>query len=80
MDAEAETSGLADDLRRAPDDERLRLALANIKPRMRAVQLRYFATRLSGLVLGTENTTEHSLGYFTIGGDEGSDLELLGNT
>jgi NAD+ synthase len=79
VDAEAETTGLADDLRRAPEDVKLLLALANIKARVRAVRLRYFANRLNGLVLGTENKTEHYLGYFTIGGDEESDLELLGN-
>ena len=28
-------------------------------------------------MLGTENQTEHLLGYFTIGGDEESDLEIL---
>lgn len=79
VDAEAETTGLANDLRRAPNDDGLRLALANMKARVRGVRLRYFANRLRGVVLGTENKTEHYLGYFTIGGDEESDLEILGN-
>ena len=79
VDAEVEVTGLADDLVVAPQDDRLRLALANVKARVRAVRLRYFANRLGGLLLGTENKTEHYLGYFTIGGDEESDLELLGN-
>ena len=79
VDAEVEATGLADDLGVAPQDDRLRLALANVKARVRAVRLRYFSNRLHGLVLGTENKTEHYLGYFTIGGDEESDLELLGN-
>ena len=79
VDAEVEATGLADDLVVAPQDDRLRLALANVKARVRAVRLRYFANRLHGLLLGTENKTEHYLGYFTIGGDEESDLELLGN-
>lgn len=79
VDAEAAATGLAADLERAPDDPRLRLALANVKARVRAVRLRYFANRYDGLLLGTENKTEHFLGYFTIGGDEESDLEILGN-
>ena len=79
VDAEAEATGLAEELGATPQNDRLRLALANVKARVRAVRLRYFANRLHGLVLGTENKTEHYLGYFTIGGDEESDLELLGN-
>ncbi|MES2178482.1 MAG: NAD(+) synthase [Gemmatimonadota bacterium] len=79
VDAEAASNGLVVDLRFSPSDEQLRLALANIKARIRAVRLRYFANRLGALLLGTENKTEHYLGYFTIGGDEESDLELIGN-
>lgn len=79
VDAEAQSTGLADELERSPNDDGLRLAFANVKARVRAVRLRYFANRLRGLLLGTENKTEHYLGYFTIGGDEESDLELLGN-
>jgi len=79
VDAEAEATGLANDLEALPDDGRPSLALANVKARIRAVRLRYFANWLRGLLLGTENKTEHYLGYFTIGGDEESDLELLGN-
>jgi NAD+ synthase len=79
VDAEAQSTGLADELEGLPNDVGLRLALANVKARVRAVRLRYFANRLRGLLLGTENKTEHYLGYFTTGGDEESDLELLGN-
>jgi NAD+ synthase len=79
VDAETQSTGLADELDASPHDEGLRLALANVKARVRAVRLRYFANRLRGLLLGTENKTEHYLGYFTTGGDEESDLELLGN-
>lgn len=77
VDAEATTTGLLASLITEPDDAGLRLAFANLKARIRAVRLRYFANRLDGLVLGTENRTEHYLGYFTVGGDEESDLELL---
>ena len=79
VDAEAETTGLAADLRLAPADSDAQSALGNLKARIRAVRLRYFANRMRALLLGTENKTEHYLGYFTIGGDEESDLELLGN-
>ena len=79
VDVEAEVTGLGADLRAAPDDRGARSALGNLKARIRAVRLRYFANRMHALVLGTENKTEHYLGYFTIGGDEESDLELLGN-
>ena len=79
VDIEAESTGLGADLRRSPADAGLRSALGNLKARIRAVRLRYFANRMHALLLGTENRTEHYLGYFTIGGDEESDLELLGN-
>ena len=79
VDAEADATGLAADLRRSPADAGARSALGNLKARIRAVRLRYFANRMRALLLGTENKTEHYLGYFTIGGDEESDLELLGN-
>ena len=79
VDIEAQSVGLTADLELTRGNELLRLALANIKARVRAVRLRYFANRLHGLVLGTENKTEHYLGYFTIGGDEESDIEILGN-
>ena len=79
VDAEAGVNGLAADLRRSPADIGARSALGNLKARIRAVRLRYFANQMQALLLGTENKTEHYLGYFTIGGDEESDLELLGN-
>ena len=53
------------------------LWLGNMKARQRAVTLRYFANALHGLVLGTENRTENRFGFFTIGGDEETDLEVL---
>lgn len=79
VDTEADGTGLMAELRQSPEDPALRLALANLKARVRAVRLRYFANRLDALLLGTENKSEHYLGYFTIGGDEESDLELLPN-
>jgi NAD+ synthase len=51
--------------------------LGNLKARTRATRLRMWANTYRGLVLGTENATEHWCGYFTIGGDEESDIEVL---
>jgi NAD+ synthase len=77
VDAEAESTGLAGELEATPTDPMLRVCLGNIKARVRAVRLRYLGNRDAGLVLGTENRSEHWLGYFTLGGDEESALEVL---
>lgn len=55
----------------------LRLRLANITARSRMLVLYDQAKRLDALVVGTENYSEHLLGYFTRFGDEASDLEPL---
>lgn len=49
----------------------------NAMARMRMMVLYDLARSLSGLVVGTENKTEHLLGYFTRFGDEASDVEPL---
>lgn len=49
----------------------------NIMARMRMVILFDLHKKLNGLVLGTENKTEHLLGYYTRFGDEASDIEPL---
>ena len=51
--------------------------LGNLKARARADVLRCLANQYCALICGTENATEHELGYFTIAGDEESDLEVL---
>jgi NAD+ synthase len=51
--------------------------LGNLKARARADVLRCLANQYGALICGTENATEHELGYFTIAGDEESDLEVL---
>ena len=79
VDVEAEATGLASELAGVANDSIARLAFGNLKARVRAVRLRTFANRLGALLLGTENKSEHYLGYFTTGGDEESDLELLGD-
>ena len=59
-------------------EENRRLALANIKPRLRMVNL-YLAANLSNrLVIGTGNKTELLLGYYTKYGDGGVDLLPIG--
>lgn len=57
---------------------RIRLAEANIKPRLRMIMLYYIASAANCLVLGTGNRSEHMLGYFTKYGDGGVDVEPLG--
>jgi NAD+ synthase len=49
----------------------------NLAARSRMVVLYDLAAENQALLLGTENKTEHYLGYFTIGGDEESDIELI---
>ncbi|UVD81444.1 NAD(+) synthase [Mycoplasma iguanae] len=51
-----------------------KLAIANIKPRLRMTTLYAFAQEKKYLVLGTDNMAEMFLGYFTKYGDGGVDL------
>ncbi len=57
----------------APD----RVRLGNIMARVRMIYLFDLAKRLGALVCGTENRTEHYLGYFTRFGDNASDIEPI---
>lgn len=49
----------------------------NVMARMRMVVLYDFAKAMPAMVVGTENKTEHLLGYYTRFGDEASDVEPL---
>lgn len=51
----------------------------NVMARIRMIVLYDFMKALPGLVVGTENKTEHLLGYYTKFGDEASDIEPLRN-
>lgn len=51
----------------------------NIMARVRMILLYDAAKKRNALVVGTENKTEHFLGYFTRFGDEASDIEPLRN-
>jgi NAD+ synthase len=56
----------------------VRLASANLKPRLRMTALYYLAQANSYLVAGTGNRPELMVGFFTKWGDGGVDLEPLG--
>lgn len=60
-------------------ERRQNLALANIKPRLRMTTLYALANSYYGLVVGTGNRTELSIGYFTKYGDGGVDLLPIGD-
>ena len=73
-------SGLEDaDVDGKTRGHRRRLTLANVKPRLRMTALYYLANHYNGLVVGTGNKTELSIGYFTKYGDGGVDLLPLGD-
>lgn len=55
-----------------------RMAVANVKPRLRMLTLYYVANARNYLVVGTGNKSEIMIGYFTKYGDGGVDLEPLG--
>lgn len=56
-----------------------RLALANLKPRLRMTTLYALANQLGYFVVGSSNRSELAVGYFTKYGDGGVDLLPLGN-
>jgi NAD+ synthase len=60
-------------------DESTKLALANLKPRLRMTMLYFYANLNNYLVVGTDNRSELKLGYFTKYGDGGIDIAPLGN-
>ncbi|MDH7577988.1 MAG: NAD(+) synthase [Bacillota bacterium] len=65
-----------------PDEARAgfcRMALANLKPRLRMLVLYYYANINNYLVVGTGNRSELTVGYFTKYGDGAADLLPLGN-
>jgi NAD+ synthase len=63
----------------ADDETAARLALANLKPRLRMTTLYCVANRLNYLVAGTGNRSEIAIGYYTKYGDGGVDLLPLGS-
>jgi len=63
----------------AAAEDKVKLALANMKPRLRMTLLYYYANLNNYLVVGTDNRSELKLGYFTKYGDGGIDIAPLGN-
>lgn len=55
------------------------LAVANIKPRLRMTTLYAVAQTRNALVVGTDNLSEMTMGYFTKWGDGGYDFNPLGD-
>ena len=53
------------------------IRLGNIMARVRMIFLYDLAKKHNALVIGTENRSEHLLGYFTRFGDEASDIEPI---
>ena len=56
-----------------------KLAVANLKPRLRMLMLYYFANKLNYLVCGTGNKSEIMTGYFTKHGDGATDILPIGD-
>lgn len=53
------------------------LRLGNIASRIRMITLFDLAKKHNAMVVGTENKTEHLLGYYTRFGDQASDIEPI---
>lgn len=51
-----------------------KLAVSNVKPRLRMMTLYYYAQKNRYLVCGTSNKSELTIGYFTKHGDSGVDI------
>jgi NAD+ synthase len=61
------------------DPEAMKVAEANLKPRIRMITLYYYANQLHYLVVGGGNKCEIGVGYSTKYGDGGVDLLPLGD-
>ncbi|RLI74661.1 NAD(+) synthetase [Archaeoglobales archaeon] len=59
--------------------EGCKIAVANLKPRIRMILNYYYANELNRLVAGTGNKTELLIGYFTKYGDGGVDFLPIGD-
>ena len=59
--------------------QQTRVALGNVRPRLRMTVLYYLANSLNYLVAGTGNRSELTIGYFTKHGDGGVDVLPLGH-
>jgi NAD+ synthase len=64
-------------LQQIKEDDKGKIRLGNIAARMRMIILFDLAKKVNGLVIGTENKSEHLLSYFTRYGDQASDIEPI---
>lgn len=71
-----DTSGPFDFDKKLP--KQTNLANGNIQARLRMIYLYNLASIHKGIVIDTDNLTEHNLGYFTIHGDQG-DVNPIGD-
>ncbi len=66
------------DLQMDFSNDKINLALANTRSRMRMVTLYYYSNILNGLVAGTGNKVEDfGVGFFSIGGDQVVDISPI---
>lgn len=68
-----------DEFLKIMDKSKNQVIKANIKPRLRMIVLYYYAGINNYLVVGSENKSELTIGYFTKYGDGGADLWPIGN-
>lgn len=69
---------ISDDFIKDCNENNVKLAKANIRPRMRMTYLYQYAQINNLLVIGTSNLSERTVGYSTKWGDGASDLNPLG--
>ena len=79
LDSVQETFGSTVRGQASADEPATRLALANVKPRLRMATLYFVANRLNYIVAGTGNRSEIAIGYYTKYGDGGVDVLPLGS-
>ncbi|MXR51183.1 NAD+ synthase [Halovenus sp. WSH3] len=63
----------------AGEDDQTRVAVGNLRARLRAVTSYFEANRRNGIVLGTGNRSEAAVGYFTKYGDGAVDCHPIAN-
>ena len=77
--ARSAVDALPNEVRLRVDESAGRLALGNVRPRLRMATLYYVANSLDYLVAGTGNRSELTIGYFTKHGDGGVDCLPIGH-
>lgn len=72
-------NSIYDEFLRIVDKSESSMAKANLKPRLRMMTLYYYASLNNYLVIGAENKSEITIGYFTKYGDGAADVFPLAN-